>query len=67
MTESVAGRLSPALNIPDEMAKHGITHSFIDVFHVGGFRYSSLRDAIAQAERMSRAGGIRAGSDWHTW
>ena len=67
MSQSIAGRPSAALNVPEEMANHGITHSIVDVFHVDGFRYSNLSDAIAQAKRTRRARGIRAGSDWHTW
>jgi len=30
----------------------GITHVPVDYFHVAGFRYTQLKDAIAQAERQ---------------
>ena len=35
-----------------EMVKLGITRRPIDSFCVGAFRYSNLKDAIAQAERQ---------------
>jgi hypothetical protein len=34
-----------------EMAKYGITRVRVDYFHYRDFRYTSLKDAIAQAER----------------
>ena len=34
-----------------EMVKHQITHIPIDSFHYREFRYSNLKDAIAQAKR----------------
>jgi len=30
----------------------GITHVPVDYFYVAGFRYTQLKDAIAQAERQ---------------
>ena len=36
----------------DEMAKHGVTRTSVDVFHCGGYRYTNLKDAIAQAKRQ---------------
>jgi hypothetical protein len=35
----------------EEMAKHGITCIQINQFLYGGFRYSNVLDAIAEAER----------------
>jgi hypothetical protein len=37
-----------------QLATLGITRIPSDVFEVGGYRYSSARDAIAAAERMAR-------------
>lgn len=34
-----------------EMAKYGITRVPVDYFHYGDFRYTSLKDAVAQAKR----------------
>ena len=34
------------------MAKYGITRVPIDYFHYGGFRYTNLKDAVAQAKRQ---------------
>ena len=36
----------------EDMAKYGITRVPVDYFHVGGFRYTNLSDAIAQAKRQ---------------
>ncbi len=36
------------------MAKHGITCVAIDNFCYGGYRYTNLQDAIAEAERHPR-------------
>ena len=35
----------------EEMAKYGIKRVPVDYFHYGQFRYTNLKDAIAQAER----------------
>jgi hypothetical protein len=35
----------------DEMAKYGITRVPVDYFHYGVFRYTNLKDAMAQAKR----------------
>lgn len=40
----------------DEMAKHGITRVPVDYFYYGGFRYTNLEDAVAEAKRHPRAG-----------
>jgi hypothetical protein len=45
-------RLCPAeTNEEDAMAKLGITRVPIDYFHYRQYRYTNLKDAIAQAER----------------
>jgi hypothetical protein len=35
------------------LIKYGITNIPVDCFHVGGYKYSNLDDAIAQAKRMA--------------
>jgi hypothetical protein len=35
----------------EEMAKNGITPIPVDYFHYGDFRYTNLKDAVAQAIR----------------
>jgi hypothetical protein len=40
----------------DEMAKYGITRVPVDYFHYGDFRYTNLKDAVAQAKRQQRSG-----------
>ena len=44
---------------PDEtaaMAKLGIIRVPVDYFYFGGFRYTNLKDAIAQAKRQESGG-----------
>jgi len=36
-----------------EMSKYGITKKSVDQFYLGEYRYSNLRDAIAQAKRST--------------
>ena len=38
----------------EEMAKYGITRVPVDYFHYGDFRYTNLKDAVAQAKRAVR-------------
>jgi hypothetical protein len=38
----------------EEMAKYGITRVPVDYFHYGDFRYTNLKDAVAQAKRQQR-------------
>lgn len=38
------------------MIKYGITRSSIDYFHFQDFRYTSLKDAVAQARRHQANG-----------
>jgi len=35
-----------------EMAKYGITCVPVDYFHLGDFRYTNLKDAVAEAKRQ---------------
>lgn len=35
------------------MIKYGITNVPVDCFHVDGFRYGNLSDAVAQAKRVA--------------
>ena len=46
----------PAINseASEEMAKYGITRVPVDYFHCGDFRYTNLKDAVAQAKRQQR-------------
>lgn len=39
------------------MARHGIERVPADQFHVDGFRYTNLADALAQARRAARKEG----------
>lgn len=39
--------------LEEEMQKYGIKRVPIDYFHINGFRYSDLKDAVAQAKRMN--------------
>jgi hypothetical protein len=43
----------------EEMARYGIARVPVDYFHYGKYRYSNLRDAIAQAERDGRGASSR--------
>jgi thiamine monophosphate synthase len=53
---ALAGReeSSPAISpeTAEEMAKYGITRVPADYFYCGGFRYTNLKDAVAQAKRQ---------------
>lgn len=55
MFESIAGPSGPE---PDAelLRDHGITVVRADQYHVGGYRYTNLADAIAQADRQRRLG-----------
>ena len=35
----------------EEMAKYGILRVTVNYYHYGDFRYTSLKDAVAQAKR----------------
>ena len=36
-----------------EMRKYGITRVPAEYFHIDGFRYTALKDAVAHAKRMN--------------
>ena len=36
------------------METYGITRVPVDYFHFGGFRYTNLKDAIAEAKRQQK-------------
>lgn len=38
-----------------EMREHGIKRIPIDYFHINGFRYTDLKDAVAQSKRTRAA------------
>lgn len=48
MKEAPVGIKPEAL---DEMKEYGITRVSVDYFHYRDFRYTTLRDAVAQAKR----------------
>jgi hypothetical protein len=45
-------RPSPSDQAIDESGRYGITRTPVDYFHFGEFRYTSLADALAEAERQ---------------
>ena len=54
-TTSISTQSSKRKVTNEELARYGIVCKPVDVFHVGGYRYSNPHDAIAQAKRMSTA------------
>jgi hypothetical protein len=40
-----------------EMRKYGIKRVPVDYFHINGFRYTDLKDAVAQAKRTKTVKG----------
>jgi len=36
------------------MREHGVKRVPVDYFHVGGYRYTDMKDAIAQAKRIKK-------------
>ena len=40
----------------EDMAKYGIARVPVDYFYCGDFRYTNLKDAVAQAKRQQRKG-----------
>lgn len=58
MTSADREEPSPALSpeAAEEMAKYGITRVAVDYFHYGGFRYTNLEDAVAEAKRQQCMG-----------
>jgi len=45
--------------------KLGITRTSIDVFHVGSYKYSNLKDAMTEVERVN-AGKTAVKPAWHS-
>jgi len=39
----------------DDLSKYGIIKTTVDVFHCGGYQYTNLVDAMAQAKRLPDA------------
>lgn len=56
MASADGGSMSPALSPEgiEEMAKYGITRVTVDYFYCGDFRYTNLKDAVAQAKRCQK-------------
>jgi hypothetical protein len=48
------GTTDPGSHAIEAMAKHGITCVPVDNFRYGGYRYTNLQDAIAEAKRHPR-------------
>lgn len=42
--------------LKEVLIKYGISNIPVDCFHVGGYKYSNLEDAIAQAKRVAAPG-----------
>jgi len=56
MPPGIDARLRPTPEDPAAMmAAYGIEHVPVDYFHWNGFRYSTLKDAVAAARRDERA------------
>lgn len=53
---SVGRESYPAISseAAEEMARYDITRVPVDYFHYGDFRYTNLKDAVAQAKRQQR-------------
>lgn len=50
MTDDMA-RKDDEKGLEAEMRKYGIRRVPVDYFHINGFRYTDLKDAVAQAKR----------------
>jgi hypothetical protein len=46
--------MPPNNALAKDMARYGITRVPVDYYHYGAFRYTSLKDAIAEAKRASQ-------------
>ena len=51
---------SIALDQAEAMAAHGIERIPVDYFHWNGYRYGTLKDALAAARRAQAAGAADA-------
>lgn len=61
MTSEPCEYCTPAADESEALLRHGITRVPAAVYLVGGFRYTSLGDAVAQARRIERADSYFAG------
>jgi len=50
-TDGAEASTVSSLEAGNEMAKYGITCVSVDYFHFGSFRYTNLKDAVAEAKR----------------
>lgn len=57
ITDTSAGGVDKADPEAAHLERYGITRVRADTYHVGGFRYGNIADAIAQAKRAERDGG----------
>lgn len=48
---SVPVASAPDASLDETLVKHGITRVSVDHFYTGGFHYTNVDDAIAQAKR----------------
>ena len=57
MASAAPKNSSPSLSPADAktMETHGITRVPVDYFYFGGFRYTNLKDAVAEARRQQKA------------
>ncbi|WOI52194.1 hypothetical protein [Parvularcula sp. LCG005] len=55
MTSPDKFRAEEARQLDDQMLKdrYGVVRTTVDHFHVGSYRYTSLKDAIAESRRRS--------------
>jgi hypothetical protein len=54
--EHIDGVREPSPDVSaDELIKYNIKRVSVDFFHYQGFRYTNLKDAVAQARRDQRA------------
>ncbi|WP_262690440.1 hypothetical protein [Kordiimonas aestuarii] len=44
---------APTTAEAETMAEYGIVHSTVNYYQLGDFRYTSLKDAVAQAKRTN--------------
>ena len=56
MTPTDTGQTMPGTSPEDiaEMTKFGVSCTQIQQFHFGEYRYTNLRDAVAQAKRAAK-------------
>ncbi|PQA87141.1 hypothetical protein [Hyphococcus luteus] len=52
MTEEIT-KTDTERTLDGEMQKYGIKRVPVDYFHINGFRYTDLKDAVAQAKRTN--------------